>query len=94
MTQQIAMVWVEEGCITCDACEETAPEVFHVQDDTSFIRAEMRVDGGFDTNEDSKSGLKGTLGADLFADIVDAAEGCPVDVIKYCLLYTSDAADE
>ena len=77
------MVWVEEGCITCDACEEIAPEVFHVQEDTSFIRAETRVDGAFDTNEDAKSGLKGTIGTELFDAIVDAADDCPVDVIKY-----------
>ena len=80
---QITMVWIEEGCITCDACEETAPDVFHVQDDSCFIRPEVRLDGGFNTNEDSKSGLSGSLGADLFDDIIDAAEGCPVDVIKY-----------
>ncbi|SVC67007.1 uncharacterized protein METZ01_LOCUS319861, partial [marine metagenome] len=24
---QIASVWIEEGCITCDACQETCPEV-------------------------------------------------------------------
>ncbi len=77
------MVWVEEGCITCDACEEVAPEVFNVQDDTSFIRAEARLDGGFDTNETTKSTLKGNIGTELFDDIVDAAESCPVDVIKY-----------
>ncbi|MDP7000588.1 MAG: ferredoxin, partial [Candidatus Poseidoniaceae archaeon] len=74
---QIAMVWVEEGCITCDACEEVAPEVFNVQDDTSFIRAEARLDGGFDTNETTKSTLKGNIGTELFDDIVDAAESCP-----------------
>ncbi|GIS41788.1 MAG: hypothetical protein Ct9H90mP14_2440 [Methanobacteriota archaeon] len=26
----IVSVYIEEGCITCDACEETLPEVFHV----------------------------------------------------------------
>ena len=80
---QITMVWIEEGCIVCDACEEAAPDVFHVQDDSCFIKAEVRLDGGFNTNEDSKSGLSGSIGSDLFDDIVDAAEGCPVDVIKY-----------
>ena len=80
---QITTVWIEEGCITCDACEEAAPDVFQVQDDSCFIKAEVHLDGGFNTNEDSKSGLSGSIGADLFDDIIDAAEACPVDVIKF-----------
>ena len=72
------VVWIDEGCITCDACEETYPEVFHVTDDTCFIKAESRTDGNFDTNETSKSAV--TDGID-FEILVEAAEGCPVDVI-------------
>ena len=87
------MVWIEEGCITCDACEEAAPDVFHVQDDSCFIKAEVRLDGGFNTNEDSKSGLSGSIGSDLFDDIVDAAEGCPVDVIKYATSEDGESAE-
>ena len=52
----IFSVYIEEGCITCDACEEAAPEVFEVTDDTCFIKSDVRLDGGFDRN-DSKSGL-------------------------------------
>lgn len=59
-------VWIEEGCITCDACEETSPEVFNVTDDTCVIRPEV----------DYKT---------FNEDIADAADGCPVDVIKYIL---------
>jgi flavodoxin/succinate dehydrogenase/fumarate reductase-like Fe-S protein/ferredoxin len=72
------VVWIADGCITCDACEEEYPEVFKVTDDTCYITADSRTDGGFDTNEDSKSGLKS--GLDLEA-IQDAADVCPVDVI-------------
>ena len=80
---QIAMVWVEEGCITCDACQEIAPDVFEVQDDSSFIVAAARVDGGFDSNESTKSALKDEIGSSMYDDILDAVDGCPVEVIKY-----------
>ncbi|MDG1542122.1 MAG: flavodoxin domain-containing protein [Candidatus Thalassarchaeaceae archaeon] len=72
------VVWIADGCITCDACEEEYPEVFKVTDDTCYITADSRTDGGFDTNEGTKSSLKS--GLDLEA-IQDAAGGCPVDVI-------------
>ena len=80
---QIAMVWVEDGCITCDACQEIAPDVFEVQDDSSFIVAAARVDGGFDSNESTKSALKDEIGSSMYDDILDAVDGCPVEVIKY-----------
>jgi NADH-quinone oxidoreductase subunit I len=59
----ISRVWIEEGCIVCDLCEDTCPEVFDVQEETCIIRTD----------------------ADLtkVAAIIEAAEGCPVDVIKY-----------
>lgn len=34
----ISRVWIEEGCIVCDACEDVCPEVFHVQDDSCTVR--------------------------------------------------------
>ena len=33
----VVKVWIDEGCITCDACENICPEVFHVEDDTCTI---------------------------------------------------------
>jgi len=76
----IVSVYIEEGCITCDACEEILPEVFHVTDDTCFINAEVRLDGGYDRNE-GKAGLKPETLASFEDDLLDAADGCPVDVI-------------
>ncbi len=90
---QIASVWIEEGCITCDACQETCPEVFHVTDDSCFIIADVRSDGKFDQNE-SKSLLKAEVGSSLFEDIVDAAEGCPVDGIIYTTAEEGAAQEE
>ena len=78
----IAKVWVEPDCITCNACEDICPEVFKVTDDSSMILAEVRADGVFDMNDGAKSPLTGTL-ADLADLIVEAAEACPVEVIKF-----------
>ena len=60
----ITKVWIEEGCIVCNACETTCPEVFNVTEDSCHIRAEVRVDGKIDTNLPAKSPLSGSLGTD------------------------------
>ena len=42
-TTPIARVWIAPGCIVCNLCEDTCPEVFDVQADTCTIRpAAMR----------------------------------------------------
>jgi ferredoxin len=79
----ITKVWIEEGCIVCNACETTCPEVFSVTEETCKIRAEVRVDGQATTNLDEKAALSGTFGKDLADQIQEAAEGCPVEVIKF-----------
>lgn len=86
----VAKVWIDEDCITCDACQDICPEVFEVTDDSSFILAAVRTDGNFDRNV-SGSPLVGTLGAELGDIIIEAAEACPVEVIKYELV--SDGAE-
>lgn len=79
----ITTVWIEDGCIVCNACETACPEVFHVTEDTCHIRAEAREDATEDTNLESKGVLKGDTGSSLEDQIVEAAEGCPVEVIKF-----------
>jgi len=56
-------VWIIDGCIVCNACEDIYPEVFDVQSDTCIVRPNPPLDDG----------LK----------IVEAAEACPVEVIKF-----------
>ena len=34
----VTKVWIEPGCIVCDACEAISPEVFEVTGDTCIIR--------------------------------------------------------
>src|SRR5439155_8852199 len=66
--QIITKVWIAPGCIVCDACENDCPEVFDVQETTCLIRPPAM-------NPDF---LK-----PLTPSIIVAAEGCPVNVIKF-----------
>src|SRR5687768_2310039 len=66
--QIITKVWIAPGCIVCDACENDCPEVFDVTEDTCLIRPPAQ----------SPDFL-----APLTPSIQIAAEGCPVEVIKF-----------
>jgi ferredoxin len=37
-TASITRVWIAPGCIVCNLCEDTCPEVFDVQEETCVIR--------------------------------------------------------
>lgn len=65
-TGDVAKVWIIPGCIVCDLCEEKAPDVFKVTEETSTVQMASQNDWSA-----------------LSTEIVDAAVGCPVDVIKY-----------
>ena len=88
----VAKVWIDEDCITCDACQDICPEVFEVTDDSSFILAAVRTDGVFDRNVGGAP-LVGNLGTELGDIIIEAAEACPVEVIKYELVGDGAAED-
>ena len=66
--QIVTKVWIAPGCIVCDACENDCPEVFDVTETTCLIRPPAM----------SADFLK-----PLTPSIQVAAEGCPVDVIKF-----------
>ena len=78
----VAKVWIEEDCITCDACQDICPEVFFITEDTSQILAAVRTDGKFDRNVDGAT-MSGSTGADYGEMILEAAEACPVEIIKF-----------
>ncbi|MDO9182780.1 MAG: ferredoxin, partial [Bacteriovorax sp.] len=59
----VTKVWIEPGCIVCDACEGIFPEVFEVTDTTCLIRPGAPLNDGL--------------------RIQEAAEACPVEVIKF-----------
>src|SRR5438552_12897085 len=68
--QLVTKVWIAPGCIVCDACETTAPDVFEVKHDegTCLIRP---------------AALDMEFNKPRTQSIIDAALECPVDVIKY-----------
>src|SRR3954469_17247244 len=66
--QEVVKVWIAPGCIVCDSCENDCPEVFDVQEQTCIIRPPA---------------MKAAFLKPLTQSIQVAAEGCPVDVIKY-----------
>ncbi len=47
----IAKVWIEPGCIVCNACEDIYPEVFEVTADTCLIRPGAPLDDGLRVQE-------------------------------------------
>lgn len=73
----VTKVWIEPGCIVCDACENTAPDVFEVLEDTCIIRP---------------AALASDFTKPRTESIKDAAAECPVDVIKYELV-TAEVSD-
>ena len=79
----ITKVWIEEGCIVCNACDAECPDVFLVTDTTCVIKAEVREDGLETENRDEMSALKAEYQESLEAAIEAAAGGCPVEVIKF-----------
>ena len=79
----ITKVWIEEGCIVCNACEAECPDVFNVTDTTCTIRSEVRADGVQSENRDEMSDLNADVQSSLEDSIIAAAAGCPVEVIKY-----------
>src|SRR5437016_4579409 len=66
--QVVTKVWIAPGCIVCDSCENDCPEVFDVQEQTCLIRPPA---------------MNATFLEPLTPSIIVAAEGCPVDVIKF-----------
>ena len=63
----IRRVWVEEGCISCNLCAEICAEVFEVPESMDCV-----IKPGATAHYASKA-----------EDIIQAAEDCPVEVIKH-----------
>ncbi len=47
----VSKVWIEPGCIVCDACEGIYPEVFEVTSDTCIIRPDAPLNDGLRIQE-------------------------------------------
>lgn len=79
----ITKVWIEEGCIVCNACEAECPDVFHVTDTSCNINGSVRKDGVDSENREEMSELNDDVQTSLEDSIIAGAAGCPVEVIKY-----------
>src|SRR5256885_8364622 len=66
--QIITKVWIAPGCIGCDACENDCPEVFDLTETSCLIRPPA---------------MNAEFLKPLTPSILVAAEGCPVEVIKF-----------
>lgn len=50
-TFPISKVWIEPGCIVCNACEDIYPDVFEVTSETCLIRPGAPLDDGLRVQE-------------------------------------------
>jgi ferredoxin len=76
----VARVWIDEGCICCQACVGTVPDVFAFPDDTAVVLGEARCDGTTSRNTDERSPLN-AVGLEYEDLIREAGAGCPVGII-------------
>ncbi len=75
LTDNVAKVHIDrEDCIVCGQCWETCPAYFESDDDDDFsrIKEEYRIDGSL---------ADGNVPANLKNCVVEAADGCPVEII-------------
>ena len=66
----IRRVWIEEGCIACNLCEDLVPEIFVVPPGDS-CRPVKKHEKLLKKDET------------LHARVKEAAESCPVEVIQF-----------
>ena len=64
---RIRKLWIEDGCISCQVCQDIAPQVFRVEDGNDCV---ILADAAQHF-------------AALREDIEQAAEDCPVEVIQF-----------
>lgn len=62
----IRKVWIEDGCISCQVCQDIAPDVFLVEDGEDCV---VKPDAARHFEAQAE-------------DIEQAVEDCPVEVIK------------
>ena len=80
----VKCVWIQPGCIRCNACAFTEPLVFSVPNsECAVILGNVRDDGVTSPNRDERIPLRSDLGERLHDKIAEAADGCPVGIIKY-----------
>lgn len=75
-------VWIDEGCISCGACVDVAPEIFAMDaGDGCLIRAAARCDGKDGDNLAERSPMPAALAEANAVQLQDAVTGCPTECI-------------
>jgi len=64
----ISRIWIDEGCISCNLCEDLCPEVFEVP-----AGGDCQVKKRYERHLSDP---------DMLEQIREAADSCPVEVIK------------
>lgn len=52
----IKKVWIDEGCTVCNLCEDTAPEVFEVTDDSCLVKENVNLNDHEDEIREAAEG--------------------------------------
>lgn len=63
----IRRIWIDEGCISCNLCEDLAPEVFEVP-----VGLDCTVRKGYQTALQNPA---------VIEQVEEAADSCPTEVI-------------
>ncbi|MCA8980436.1 MAG: ferredoxin [Planctomycetes bacterium] len=63
----IRRIWIDEGCISCNLCEDLAPAIFEVP-----VGADCTLRGGY---------LEALADAGVVEQVEEAADSCPTEVI-------------
>jgi len=87
----IKSVWIEDGCIPACSCAIICPQVFRFPTEEEYksenysskVIGSARVDGSDSQNDMERSELIGNVGIVCFDKILEAADACPVNVIKF-----------
>ncbi len=75
----VKSVWITDSCIICSVCQSIAPKVFNCDDEYAHILKSVRQDNLTDMNPNHSPLIE--VAQQYSDDIVDAAEGCPVEAI-------------
>ena len=77
----ITRIWIDEGCISCQACVGSLPEVFTFVDDQAVVVGSVRMDGVTDRNAGGRVALTPMAIAAYGDFLADAVAGCPIEII-------------
>ena len=77
----ITRIWIDDGCIFCQACVGSLPEVFTFVDDQAVVLGSVRSDGITDRNDPARVPLTAAALAAYGDFLADAVAGCPIEII-------------